>query len=312
MNQTTALDSEQNTVCPYHKLQLHQGVNKICRISSLTTPTEIPTMSTDTTTMASTTSWSAPSGSPPTWPYGKYTLLKPRTGCPAGWDDKGYLYQDTIDTNPSNNRSQTLHIDGKVARSHVKRHFCSKTNKDGETYGKVPYHELGNRKHQGITMFYCYYESCKYILRDKNGTFQSPGFSGKYPDGQLCSWRIMVPVNHTVQVRFTNVSLNDNDTLRYSERYSTRSNGSFRSWHTIPLHSTVPFSLSADSELLFVFSSDESKTSSGFRAEYRVSIPQATTTPRALTTPTEIPTMSTDTTTMASTTSWSAPSVIFS
>ncbi|XP_031553014.1 uncharacterized protein LOC116290158, partial [Actinia tenebrosa] len=76
-------------------------------------------------------------GSPPTWPYGKYTLLKPRTGCPAGWDDMGYLYQDTMNKNPSNNRSQTLHIDGEVARSHVKRYFCSKTERMGKNITQV-------------------------------------------------------------------------------------------------------------------------------------------------------------------------------
>ncbi|XP_031553853.1 uncharacterized protein LOC116290872, partial [Actinia tenebrosa] len=484
-------------------------------------------------------------GSPPTWPYGTYTLLKPRTGCPAGWDNKGYIYQDTIDKNPSNNRSQTLHIDGKVARSHVKRHFCSKTNKKGKVWPsgqycvyrheneklhrmrpgsilmydkknnnkdeykltkfrvyikktrrsfiymklyfacqtsgdkKIPislpitkpfyllpygsrdcqqcryagwvrcdggdtegvvdrsvmnptyergavllnapnetaatlyigddssmhqalshnaectkindataslnlkkieskksgsvegsdhnplylvsevcetkkiscpsqsepreseavndsgpnplYHvlerpdtnsgmpedqptsesrESESDKDSGPNPLYhllegpdpnnyqqCLISGCNYTLTDKKGVFQSPGFPGEYPDGQLCSWRIIVPVDHTVQVRFAHLSLNENDTLTYSKTV----NGSFRSWYTIPLSSTVPFTLSGERDVLFVFRSDESKTSSGFRAEYRVSIPQA------LTTPTEIPTMSTDTTTIVSTTSWSAP-----
>jgi hypothetical protein len=67
------------------------------------------------------------------WPGGNYGLLKPLTGCPTGWDDKGYIFQDTVNTNPSNNRSEILQIDGHVARSEVLRYFCIKTTGTDET-----------------------------------------------------------------------------------------------------------------------------------------------------------------------------------
>jgi hypothetical protein len=69
-----------------------------------------------------------------TWPGGFYVygLLKPKTGCPRewqenGWEENGWIYQDTLNNNPSNNRSEILHIDGRVGSSSVSRHFCIKT-----------------------------------------------------------------------------------------------------------------------------------------------------------------------------------------
>jgi hypothetical protein len=75
------------------------------------------------------------------WPDGKYVLLKPATGCPKGWKDKGWTFQDTID---GNNRSEILHIDGRVARNFVVRYFCIKTEQtdsrnwpQGKCTGKI-------------------------------------------------------------------------------------------------------------------------------------------------------------------------------
>ena len=45
------------------------------------------------------------------------------------------------------------------------------------------------------------------------GTFQSPNYPGKYPDGQYCSWRITVSPAQQIHLTFTNFSLqNENNT----------------------------------------------------------------------------------------------------
>jgi hypothetical protein len=66
------------------------------------------------------------------WPYGKYGLLKPTTGCPKGWADNrwidnAWISQSTMDSNPSNSRSEILHVAGYVGPSFVFRYFCVKT-----------------------------------------------------------------------------------------------------------------------------------------------------------------------------------------
>ena len=45
------------------------------------------------------------------------------------------------------------------------------------------------------------------------GSFHSPNYPGKYPDGQYCSWRITVNTAQHVHLIFTNFSLqNENNT----------------------------------------------------------------------------------------------------
>jgi hypothetical protein len=109
---------------------------------------------------------------------------------------------------------------------------------------------------------------CKHTLSQKKGVFQSPRFPRKYPDGQLCSWRIMVPVNHIIHVHFTNFSLYGNDakdTLTFSKNVS----GTFQLNDTFH-GNRLPFTITATSDLLFVFLTNEEHNSTGFRAEYTV------------------------------------------
>ena len=45
------------------------------------------------------------------------------------------------------------------------------------------------------------------------GTFHSPNYPWKYPDGQYCSWRITVDPAQQIHLKFTNFSLqNENNT----------------------------------------------------------------------------------------------------
>jgi hypothetical protein len=82
----------------------------------------------------------------------------------------------------------------------------------------------------------------------------------------------MVPVNHTIHVHFTNFSLYGNDTkdvLKFSKIIYGRFRLNYTFYGDMP-----PFTLTGDSDLEFVFRSDEANNSSGFRAEYNMFIPQ--------------------------------------
>ena len=113
----------------------------------------------------------------------------------------------------------------------------------------------------------CFNSGCNHTLNDTIGAFQSPGFPGKYPDGQLCSWRIMVPDNHNLVVNFTKFSLYeyDKDSLQLYE-YDSRI---FQPKQAYFGHQQ-PFTITATSDLMFVFRSDEENNSTGFKAEYSI------------------------------------------
>ncbi|XP_048585499.1 blastula protease 10-like isoform X2 [Nematostella vectensis] len=120
----------------------------------------------------------------------------------------------------------------------------------------------------GHTIHYCYYTSCKYNLMDSTGTFQSPRFPQKYPDGQLCSWRIIVNPGHVVNVHFTNFSLtggSSSDVLKLFDGGSDRAK-----LMTSLYGNVIPGDVrSTSNELFAVFSSDNAWSGGGFRAEYK-------------------------------------------
>ena len=60
------------------------------------------------------------------------------------------------------------------------------------------------------------FPGCNETLTEVRGTFHSPNYPGKYPDGQYCSWGIMVNVTPHIHLTFTNFSLhheNNTDAL---------------------------------------------------------------------------------------------------
>ncbi|XP_031566189.1 uncharacterized protein LOC116301291 isoform X2 [Actinia tenebrosa] len=128
---------------------------------------------------------------------------------------------------------------------------------------------LVKKSNKGITMYYCYYESCNYTLNDTRGVFQSSGFPGKYPDGQLCSWRIMVPDNRILHVYFTNFSLYES-AKKDNLTFLTFVDGSFHLNDTFHGHHNQPFTITETNDVLFEFLTNEEGHSTGFRAEYTV------------------------------------------
>ena len=102
------------------------------------------------------------------------------------------------------------------------------------------------------------------------GRFQSPRFPYKYPDGQLCSWKIQVPTNHTIHVNFTSFSLavengNDADVLEYYR--STNDSLELVKAYRGRMES---FKVNSTSDLVFVFRSNQANNSLGFHAGYHI------------------------------------------
>ena len=107
-------------------------------------------------------------------------------------------------------------------------------------------------------------------MDDRKGEFQSPRFPDKYPDGQLCSWKIQVPANHTIHVNFTSFSLaveidNDADVLEYYR--STNDSLELVKAYRGRMGS---FKVNSTGDLVFVFRSNQANSSLGFHAEYHI------------------------------------------
>lgn len=50
-------------------------------------------------------------------------MMKPQSGCPAGWSENGYVFQGTYPSQ-TNNKSTSLHMKGHIADNYVIRTFC--------------------------------------------------------------------------------------------------------------------------------------------------------------------------------------------
>ncbi|XP_052062824.1 uncharacterized protein LOC127702591 isoform X2 [Mytilus californianus] len=65
------------------------------------------------------------------WPQGKYTLVKPKSGCPPGWFE-GWRHQDNEDSDNKNSVSNGHHFYGSFDRN-TKTFYCSKTREEKVT-----------------------------------------------------------------------------------------------------------------------------------------------------------------------------------
>ncbi|XP_076113191.1 uncharacterized protein LOC143080917 [Mytilus galloprovincialis] len=65
------------------------------------------------------------------WPNGRYSLPKPKTGCPSEWAE-GWRYQDNEDSNNINSVSPSIghHFFGTFGRN-TKLYYCTKTTSSG-------------------------------------------------------------------------------------------------------------------------------------------------------------------------------------
>nr|XP_034305119.1 uncharacterized protein LOC105349193 [Crassostrea gigas] len=70
------------------------------------------------------------------WPFGTYTLLKPKSGCPRGWLE-GWRHQDTEDSRAANSITLGHHFAGTFGRN-MKFYYCTKDPNTGMNGGLWP------------------------------------------------------------------------------------------------------------------------------------------------------------------------------
>ncbi|OPL33622.1 hypothetical protein AM593_05887, partial [Mytilus galloprovincialis] len=65
------------------------------------------------------------------WPRGRFSIPKPKTGCPSGWAE-GWRYQDNEDSNNINSVTPSIghHFFGTFGRN-TKFYYCTKTTYSG-------------------------------------------------------------------------------------------------------------------------------------------------------------------------------------
>ena len=114
-----------------------------------------------------------------------------------------------------------------------------------------------------------FFLGCNETLTALNGTFQSPNYPRKYPDGQYCSWRITVNTTQQIHLIFTNFSLqNENNTdelyVYDGENATGEVLGVFYGDHPPPKEGIY----TSSNHMFVIFKSDKTGSYTGFNASY--------------------------------------------
>ena len=102
-----------------------------------------------------------------------------------------------------------------------------------------------------------------------NGTFHSPNYPNKYPDGQYCSWRITVSPAQQIHLTFTAFNLqNENNTdalyVFDGENSTGKVLGVFYGSYSPPKEGIN----SSSNHMFIIFKSDNNGSYTGFSASY--------------------------------------------
>ena len=135
----------------------------------------------------------------------------------------------------------------------------------------LPFYAICANSFNLIRQLISFFLGCNETLTTVNGTFQSPNFPRKYPDGQYCSWRITVNTTQQIHLMFTNFSLqNEKDTdelyVYDGENATGEVLGVFYGGHP-PSKKGI---FSSSNRMFLIFKSDKTVSYSGFSASYYV------------------------------------------
>ena len=114
-----------------------------------------------------------------------------------------------------------------------------------------------------------FFSGCNETLTGLNGTFHSPNYPNKYPNGQYCSWTITVSPAQQIHLTFTDFSLqneNNTDALYVYDGESSTGEvlGVFSGGHRPPIEGIY----SSSNNMFLIFKSDMNISFTGFRALY--------------------------------------------
>jgi len=123
--------------------------------------------------------------------------------------------------------------------------------------------------HSTTAYFLGFFLGCNETLTGVNGTFKSPNYPRKYPDGQYCSWGITVDSAQRIHLTFTDFSLqseNNTDGLYVydGENATGQLLRVIYGGHPPPKEGIF----SSSNHLFEIFKSDKNDTYTGFSASY--------------------------------------------
>jgi len=114
-----------------------------------------------------------------------------------------------------------------------------------------------------------FFPGCNETLTGLNGTFHSPNYPNKYPNGQYCSWTITVSPAQQIHLTFTDFSLqNENNTdvlyVYDGKNVTGKVLGVFSGGHRPPKEGIY----SSSNHMFLIFKSDMNFSFTGFSALY--------------------------------------------
>ncbi|KAL9950252.1 hypothetical protein ACROYT_G042727 [Oculina patagonica] len=243
----------------------------------------------------------------PTWPQGKYCIYRRNEHCPEGlssgwvfWNDDEFDFNDKDGTLPDGsyvhfteikfccrtdgNKNDPIYLPTEspfflLAYESAKcqmvkwaipslewiYYFTTDWNNDDQRNGSYPY----NAGKMHPTIYYCYYQGCNKTLTAVSGTFQSPNYPRNYPDGQYCSWRIIVNTTQQIHLVFSSFSLQKE---RFTDEVYVYDGDDttggllevFYGGHPPPKEGIY----SSSSRMFVIFKSDKTGSYTGFNASY--------------------------------------------
>ena len=131
------------------------------------------------------------------------------------------------------------------------------------------YYQLDGFLQTTTRVFFFLFSGCNKTLTAVSDTLQSPNYPRKYPDGQYCSWKIIVSTTHQIHLVFTSFRLQDEKNTDELYVYDGEDEtgevlGLFYGGHPPPKEGIF----SSSNRMFIIFKSDKTYSYTGFSASY--------------------------------------------
>jgi len=146
-------------------------------------------------------------------------------------------------------------------------YYFTHNKENDKRNGSYPY----NAGKMHPTIYYCYYQGCNNTLTAVSGTLTSINYPKHYPNGQYCSWKVIVNTTQQIHLKFENFSLQIESSTDELHVYDGEDEtgevlGVFYGGHPPPKEGIY----SSSSRMFLIFKSDKKNSYKGFSASYVV------------------------------------------